>query len=65
MHRQSEHPRTMNSTSPPNARFRDFRQLTVIGIIVAVLGPIPFLLYTADLIKLVESHNLSPHLYAG
>ena len=30
----------------------------------SVLGPILFLLYTADLIRLVENHNLSPHLYA-
>ena len=30
----------------------------------SVLGPILFLLYTADLIRLVESHGLSPHMYA-
>ena len=30
----------------------------------SVLEPILFLLYTADLIRLVESHDLSPHLYA-
>ena len=30
----------------------------------SVLGPILFLLYTADLIRLVESHDLCPHLYA-
>jgi len=30
----------------------------------SVLGPILFLLYTADLIRLVESHSLCPHLYA-
>ena len=30
----------------------------------SVLGPILFLLYTADLIQLIERHDLSPHLYA-
>ena len=30
----------------------------------SVLGPILFILYTIDLIPLIERHNLSPHLYA-
>jgi len=30
----------------------------------SVLGPILFLLYTADLLRLVELNNLRPHLYA-
>ena len=31
---------------------------------VSVLGPILFLLYTADLLQLVRVHGLEPHLYA-
>jgi len=30
----------------------------------SVLGPILFLLYTADLTRLVDAHNLQVHLYA-
>jgi len=30
----------------------------------SVLGPILFLLYTADLLRLIELHSLFPHLYA-
>ena len=30
----------------------------------SVLGPILFLLYTADLLQLVRAHGLEPHLYA-
>ena len=30
----------------------------------SVRGPILFLLYTADLLRLVQHHNLRPHMYA-
>jgi hypothetical protein len=30
----------------------------------SVLGPILFLLYAADLLRLVRTHGLDPHLYA-
>jgi len=30
----------------------------------SVLGPILFLLFTADIIRLIESHCLNPHVYA-
>jgi len=31
---------------------------------VVAAGPVLFVLYTANLISLIESHRLSPHLYA-
>ena len=30
----------------------------------SILGPILFLLYTADVLQLVKSHQLQPHAYA-
>jgi len=30
----------------------------------SVLGPILFIMYTPDLVKLIEGHGLSPHLFA-
>ena len=31
----------------------------------SVLGPILFIMYTADLVSLIQQHCLSPHLYAN
>jgi len=33
-------------------------------IVLHVLGPILFLMYTADLVRLIEIGGLHPHLYA-
>jgi len=41
---------------PPSSLSVEFRR--------AVLGPILFIMYTDDLIALVEHHGLCPHLYA-
>jgi len=44
-------------------------QVTIIMLMsgvpqVSVLGPILFIMYTADLVSVTESHGLSPHMYA-
>jgi len=31
----------------------------------SVLGTTLFIMYTADMISVIESHGLSPHVYAG
>ena len=44
----------------PVSRYRS----THVAPIPIVLGPILFVLYTADLVQLIETFGLSPHLYA-
>jgi len=57
LHGRVQHVRCGSTKSAP--------KLVLYGVLQgSVLGPILFLLYTADLIQLIEHYDLSTHLYA-